>query len=131
MRGRLLLVLGGVALTAYLVVGPRFPKDQSVNVVLGNAAPDATEVTLRYTADGERDSARDVVLHFDEGKAPRVVHHEPRLADGPYVVAIEVRGPRGSLADERHVALHGDGSTSINLDSEPLRGVGSQASLKK
>ena len=93
-RGALLLV-GAVGAGAYFFLSPRFPKDQSVNVVLGDRAPQITEVTMRYTSE-DADSRRDVSFHFEKGKAPRVVHHEARLPDGDYVVTIEMRGVAGS-----------------------------------
>jgi len=115
-RSGSLLVLGAVGAAAYFFLAPRFPKDQSVNVVLGDSAPTVTAVELHYASASNEDLSRDVALHFDRGKAPRVVHHEARLPDGEYVVAIEVRSDHGTWKDERRVRLQG-GSTSIDVSS--------------
>lgn len=121
-RSGSLLFFGAVGVGAYFFLAPRFPRDQSVNVVLGDAAADVTDLSLHYSmnGDGDRDAARDVAMHFERGKAPRVVHHEARLADGEYVVAIEARGEGGdhigrAWSDERRIALRGGGSTSIDV----------------
>ncbi len=87
-----------------------------MNVVLGDVAPAVTDLALHYAPENDPESARDVSLHFDRGHAPRVVHHEARLVDGDYVVAIEVRGDGGkSWSDQRRVALRSGGSTSIDV----------------
>ncbi len=114
-RTGIIVVFGVVAAAVYFVMGPQFPKDQSVNVVLGDVAPEATEVSLRYTPPSDRTAARDVVMRFERGKAPRVVHHEARLADGPYLLAVEVRGTTGTLSEERRIELRGGGSTSVDV----------------
>jgi hypothetical protein len=115
-RSGSLLLFGAVGAGAYFFLAPRFPKDQSVNVVLGDVAPDVTDLALHYAPENDPESARDVSLHFDRGHAPRVVHHEARLVDGDYVVAIEVRGDDGkSWSDERRVAFRSGGSTSIDV----------------
>jgi hypothetical protein len=113
-----LLLFGALGLGAYFVLAPRFPKDQSVNVILGAAAPAVTEVSLRYTPekDGTGEASRAATMRFDRGKAPRVVHHEARLPDGDYVVAIEVRAD-DVKTKETHVHLQGGSSTSINVEA--------------
>ena len=112
-RAGALLLFAAVGLAAYFWLGPRFPKDQSVNVVLGDSAPDVTEVALSYTHDGE--PLREAVLHYAPGGAPRVVHHEPRLPDGEYVIGVRVKRRDGVFAKNRHVDLRSGGSTSITL----------------
>jgi|SRR5690348_12382079 len=116
-RSGSLMLIGAVGAAAYFLLAPRFPKDQSVNVVLGDASRDVTDVTLHYASGSSDDVSRDVTLHYDLGKAPRVVHHEARLPDGDYVVDVEVRTAHGSWNNERHVKLAG-GSTSIDV-AEP------------
>jgi hypothetical protein len=108
-----LLLLGALAAAAYVWLGPHVPKDQSVNVILGDSAPTVTEVALQYAANGE--PVREAVLRYELGRAPRVVHHEPRLPDGAYVVDVRVHGAHGVVDTERHVELHASGSTSITL----------------
>jgi hypothetical protein len=118
-RSGSLLLFGALGAGAYFLLAPRFPKDQSVNVVLGRAAPEVTDVTLHYGSASNDAVSREVALHFDHGKAPRVVHHEARLPDGEYVVAIEVKSDRGVWSDERRVRLSG-GSTSIDVSDHAL-----------
>lgn len=120
-RSGSLLLFGAFGAGAYFFLAPRFPKDQSVNVVLGDAAPSVTDVSLHYAIEDDPESSRDVTLHFDHGKAPRVVHHEARLVDGAYLLTIEVRGDGAhAWSDQRRVELRGGGSTSIDV-SERLR----------
>ena len=116
-RSGSLLVLGALGAGAWFVLAPRFPKDQSVNVILGDGARDVTDVRLHYTSASNDELSRDVALHFELGKAPRVVHHEARLPDGEYDVAIEVTRARGVWSDQRHLRLSG-GSTSIDVAGE-------------
>ena len=113
-RAGAMLLFGAVGVGAYFFLSPRFPKDQSVNVVLGDRAPQVTEVTMRYASDKEAVLRRDVSFHYDKGKAPRVVHHEARLPDGDYVVTIETRGD-DVLTKERRVHLEGGSTTQIEV----------------
>jgi hypothetical protein len=116
-RAGAMLLFGAVGVGAYFFLAPRFPKDQSVNVVLGDRAPQVTEVTMRYASQKDADLRRDVSFHFDKGKAPRVVHHEARLPDGDYLVTIEMRGAANGEDDvwtkERRVRLEGGSTTQI------------------
>jgi hypothetical protein len=65
---------------------------------------------------------REVAYRYEPGKAPRVVTHEPRLANGEYTVEIEIvaanegGSPPGvsTTRVRRHVVL-GGGVTSIEL----------------
>ena len=111
-RAGAMLLFGAVGVGAYFFLSPRFPKDQSVNVILGDRAASVTEVTMRYASEKDADLRRDVALHFDKGKAPRVVHHEARLPDGDYLVTIEVRGD-DVWTKERRVRLEGGSTTQI------------------
>lgn len=112
-RGGAMLLFAALGLAAYFWFAPGFPKDQSVNVVLGDSAPAVTEVALSYTREGE--PLREAVLRFDPGGAPRVVHHEPRLPDGEYVVGVRVKTARGLYQKDRRVDLRSAGSTSIDV----------------
>lgn len=112
-RGRrpILVIALVLALGGYFFLSPRLPKDQSVNVVLGDRAERVNDVTLRYTAEGEAETAREATFHFDH--APRVVHHDARLPNGDYTLAVELRG---QISDhvERRVSLSG-GSTNVDV----------------
>ena len=112
-RAGAMLLFGAVGAGAYFFLSPRFPKDQSVNVVLGDRAPGVTEVTMRYASQKDADLRRDVSFHFDKGKAPRVVHHEARLPDGDYVVTIEMRGGQDVWTKERRARLEGGSTVQI------------------
>ncbi len=109
-----LLVFAILGAALYFFLAPRWPKDQSVNVVLGDGASRVREVTLRYESAGDDAWSREATFLYDENKAPRVVHHAPRLPDGDYVVEIELQSDAGATTVSRNVALRG-GSTSIDV----------------
>jgi hypothetical protein len=102
------LALVAAAAAAYLVLGPKVPKDQTVHVVLGDASPRVTEVDVRYAPAGEQDFAREASFRYAEGAAPRIVTHSPRLADGEYAVEIELHTQKGHANVARRVKLEGD-----------------------
>jgi hypothetical protein len=107
-------------------------------VTLGDAASSVTEVSLRYAlADGARakearargddDEAtaaaattdgdawlRTATFHYERGKAPRVLRHEVRLADGDYAIEIELRAGEKRATIHRVGTLSGD---SLVLDA--------------
>jgi hypothetical protein len=60
--------------------------------------------------------AREATFRFPDGNAPRIVTHEPRLADGDYVVEIDIlsRFASHSTTFERRVTFQGN-TTSIDL----------------
>ncbi len=104
---RLPLVL--VALALAFALSRHWPTDQTLHIVLGDAAMLVGEVRVRYaeadsgaSAGGTRDWQREVSFHFADGRAPRVVSHAPRLASGDYDVEVEV-APRGGTAAPRAV----------------------------
>ena len=114
------VVLGGGALVAAYLAS-RSPRDQHVRLVLGGRAPDVTGVEIQYLAD-DGDLARDARLTFAAGQAPRVVSHEPQLADGDYRLRIDLDTREGRRTVERRVTL-GGGTTQLDLttvlDSRP------------
>jgi len=95
----------------------RWPRDQVVHYVLGDAAAHVRRVDARWAAgkDGD-DWAREASFRFTPGTAPRVVTHEPRLPDGDYTVEIELVDDGGHSRVRRRVTL-GGGVTSIDLES--------------
>jgi hypothetical protein len=115
-----------VAAGAFLMFGPKLPREQSVRIGLGDRAGEVRELVLRYrptAAAGEADKGdltdevlREVSFRYPKGEAPRVVRHAPRLADGDYVLEIEVvtHGSRASV--KRTVGLFG-GSTTVDIAS--------------
>jgi hypothetical protein len=121
---RRLLPLGIAAagIAVYLFLSSRGPTDQAIRIVLGDAAPQVTEVDARYVPAGDGTSSpqdsevlRAVTFHYAPGAAPRIVSHEPRLANGEYVVQMEFVLSEGRrLNVERRVMLQG-GSTSMDV----------------
>jgi hypothetical protein len=119
MRRRVPIVLFAVlGVGAYSYLAPKLPKEQTVNVVLGDAAPKVTDVTLRYVPSGEREAERVAELHF-AGVAPRIVRHDAQLRDGDYRVEIELRGDHARSQLSRNVTFRG-GSTSIDVSEAAL-----------
>jgi hypothetical protein len=115
------LVILGAAVAVYFTLAPRWPKTNVIHVVLGVASAEVDELRIGYApARGEKGSlmedwTRVASFRFPSGRAPRIVTHEPRLADGDYVVEIEiVKASRQSVTVDRRVTLQG-GSTSIDV----------------
>jgi hypothetical protein len=112
-RRLLPLVFLGVGATVYFSLLPKWPMEQRLRIALGDQAPRVEEVRVRC---GEgSDWAREVTFHYAKGQAPRIVAYEPRLANGDYLVEIEVKTDDARvLTTDRHLRLEG-GSTSIDL----------------
>ena len=108
----ILFLAGGALLASYLT--SKSPRDQHVSLVLGAAAPEVTQLEIQYEgADG--DLARAARMTFGAGGAPRVVSHEPQLADGDYRLRIDLDTARqGRRSVERRVTL-GGGTTQVDL----------------
>jgi hypothetical protein len=100
------LVLLAALAAMWLVFGRQVPHDQTVHLVLGSAAPRVTELSVGYAEAGrESEPAREATFHWAEGAAPRIVTHEPRLANGDYVVQIQLHARNGSASVTRRVKL--------------------------
>ncbi len=86
------------------------------------AAPHVEELDARWAPEhGEADEpgreswAREVTFRYAPGQAPRIVTHEPRLADGDYLVEVELVADNDQTSIVRkHVTLSG-GVTQIEL----------------
>jgi hypothetical protein len=121
-RKRLLRFLLLAAALAVAMILARWPKEQTVHYVLGDGAARVAEVDARW-AEGRssEDWAREATFRYAPGQAPRIVTHEPRLADGDYTVEIEIASASDSRnVVRRNVTLSASGSTSIDLaDSVP------------
>jgi hypothetical protein len=123
LRRRLALaVLLAAAIALYLTLSPRWPKDQVLHVVLGDAAPRVTEVRVRYAdaTSSAEDWTREVTFRYALNSAPRVVTHETRLPDGDYVVEIDVTSSTNRTTTRRRATLHG-GTTSLDVSEEVAR----------
>jgi hypothetical protein len=114
---RLFLVGAVAVLVASFARG--FPRAQTVHYVLGDGAPRVEEIDARW-AQGRRsdDGAfmRAASFHYAPGQAPRVITHEPKLADGDYTVEIDIVANRERRTVTREVVL-GGGTTNIELAS--------------
>lgn len=113
------VVLVAALLSFWLVLGRKVPADQVVHVVLGDASPRITEVRLRYAPQGDAEFTREATFHYDAGKAPRVVTHEPRLAGGDYTVEIELMVGNDRALVQRKVKLEGNPVSVDIRDSLP------------
>lgn len=110
-----------------------WPTDQTLRIVLGDAAPRVEEVRVRYAepTGGHDDWEREVTFHYAPGLAPRIVSHEPRLVSGEYDVEVEITlTPRPldptfvrTVTEARRVTLRG-GTTSIDVSQRALGGGG-------
>jgi hypothetical protein len=120
------LVFVGLGALIYFSLAAKWPTEQRLHLALGDRALRVVEVRVRCggtTADGNRakgdDWAAEVMFHYAKGQAPRIVSYEPRLANGEYLVEIEVTTDEGRvLTTDRRVRLLG-GTTSIDLSTEP------------
>jgi hypothetical protein len=113
------VVLGGGALIAAYLAS-RSPHEQHVNLVLGAAADQVTGLEVQYVApDG--DVVRTTRMTFEQGRAPRVVSHQPELTDGDYRLRIDLDTREGRRSVERRVTLHGSGGGTTQVDLSQLR----------
>ncbi|HLK38234.1 MAG TPA: hypothetical protein VKU41_15835 [Polyangiaceae bacterium] len=136
-RSRALLLAGAVvAAVAAPSVLRGLPEEQTIHYRLGDAAASVRELDARWKEDrGSEDWTREVSFRYAPKTAPRVVTHEPRLADGNYTVQIEIvaetagnkSGAPSELSRvvERHVTLGGGSVTTIELAAAvPRAGAG-------
>ncbi len=106
-----------VAMGLYFFFSPRLPKDQTIEIVLGDAAAKVVAVRLTYEDPGSSWTS-EIELNYPKKSAPRVVHHAPHMPDGDYRLAIDVTGAAGGAHVDRRVVLRG-GTTSVDV-SEAL-----------
>ena len=115
-RPRRSLLKFGVLAVGLLIAGyfsHKAPRDQHVKLVLGDRAGDVLGLEIQYIGESG-DLARDARMAFEPGGAPRVVSHEPHLADGDYGLRIDLDTREGRRSTERRVTL-GGGSTQVDL----------------
>ena len=103
----------GILVTTYLA--KRGPHEQHVRFMLGESALEVTGLEVQYV-DADGDVAREARLAFDQGKAPRVVPHEPELPDGAYKIKADLLTRERRVSVERSVTLSG-GSTQVDLSA--------------
>jgi hypothetical protein len=108
---KFVLLAAGLLVAAYF--GAKSPRDQHVTLVLGPAADRVTGLEIQYIA-ADGDLARAARMTFEPGAAPRVVSHEPKLADGDYGLRIDLDTREGRRSTERRVTL-GGGTTQVDL----------------
>jgi hypothetical protein len=107
----------GLGIALYLVLSPKAPNDQRLRLRLGDTAPGVSELRVRSRSAGSVDGdwEREVTFHYAKGQAPRIVSYEPRLANGDYLVEIELKTDDSpALVTDRRVKLEGN-STTIDL----------------
>lgn len=126
-RRGITLLFAALGLGAVFYLSPGVPRDQTVEIVLGDRAAKVRALELHYasasaapteTLDG--DWTREASFRYGQGVSPpRVVHHELRLPDGDYVVAIDLFVGIGDATEKttlvRNVRLDAGGSTSIDV----------------
>jgi hypothetical protein len=110
-RGAIVVLAAGVALAAWVALGPNAPKDNTVRLVLGDKSAEVTELDLRYS-DGD-EVVRDATLRYPEG-APRVVSHEVRIKTGEYRLEVVAKSKSGPKTLDRRLRLEG-GTTQVDL----------------
>ena len=125
-RRVILPLFAAVVLGLYFLFAPRLPREQVVEVVLGDAAPKVTEVRLAYD-DSSHDWSSEVDLSFEGKPAPRVVHHESQMPDGAYKLTIDVTGRDRGTHLERNVTLAG-GTISVDVSEAITAALGQGAS---
>ncbi len=107
----LVALAAGLGLALYL--GGKAPREQHVKIVVGNAAPSVVGLEVQYLA-GDGELARSARMTFSPGTAPRVIAHDPELADGDYRLRIDVDMRVDRRSVERRVTL-GGGTTQVDL----------------
>ena len=116
-----LLVVGLVV--GVLALAPKLPHDQTLRIDLGDSSKITDALTVRWAPQSKNPSIEDwtgeVTFQYGKNAAPRVVQQETRLADGDYVVEIEVSTEGGRAVTDRVVALRG-GATTIDVASLAL-----------
>lgn len=119
--GQIVVVLALLAVALYL--GRLWPREQTFRFVLGDSAPDVSELTVRYaTAAGEEAEDWTNEARFSYAPpaqpAPRVASHIVSLANGDYTVEIDltvhVADTNRRNTVRRRVTLSG-GTTQIDL----------------
>ena len=98
-----------------MFLAARAPREQHVKLVLGDFAPRVMSLELQYV-DAEGALARDARFSYSAAGAPRVVSHEPQLADADYRLRIDIDTREGRRSVERRVTL-GGGTTQVDLAS--------------
>ncbi len=119
------LALGTAGFVAYLVTAPQVPHTQTVHYVLGDSAPRVDELRVRYAPytvaakhdEMAEDWTREVAFRFADGGAPRIVTHEPRLANGDYVVEVEIVSRAHANTTGRSRASLAGEPTSIDVST--------------
>ena len=112
------MLLVAAAVGAYRIVGPAMPNDQSIHVIVGDAASRVTELRLRYAdanSSAEPSWLREVSFAFPGGAPTRVITHQPRLPDGKYALEIELTARNDRAVVKREVTLGGAGG-AVSVD---------------
>lgn len=117
--GSLVFLVVGLGIAYWL--GQNGPQEQHVHVILNERAPLVTGVAIQYvTANG--DVANETAFHYDPGKAPRIVSHEPKIPAGDYKLRVDVdsAAPDAGVSRksvEKQVKLSG-GSAQVDVSRD-------------
>jgi hypothetical protein len=114
-------LLGGAVLVSAALCARGWPKNREVHYLLGSRARSVIELDAAWSDEATGEDLREASFRYERGRAPRVVVHEPSLADGRYAVAITVvtadeSGTRQSTRVVEHVDLAAE---SVSLDLAP------------
>jgi hypothetical protein len=102
------------AIAAAGTLGPRWPHDQVLRYDLGDAASRVERLDVRLSPGTTDEVAREASFRYAVGRAPRLVTHEPRLANGDYTVEVDITAAGRQAATHRRVTLSG-GTTTLDL----------------
>jgi hypothetical protein len=105
------------AAAAGATLAPRWPKPQVIRYELGDAAQRVEQLDARWAEQGAgAEWTREASFRYAVGRAPRVVTHEPRLADGDYTAEVEIVADGRRTVVRRRVTLAG-GVTTLDLEA--------------
>lgn len=111
------LLVAGVGLALFALLGPKLPRDQRLRVPLGDARPKVREARIAWaTTDGE--PLREASFSFPPGQAPEALIHELRLPDGDYDVDVEIVLMEGRTASRKRVTVSG-ATTTLDVSFRP------------
>ena len=101
------------------------PRDQTLRIDLGDSSKITTALTLRWEAKRAakksdpdvEDWTGEVTFRYEKNAAPRVIEHQAHLADGDYVVEIELITEGGGAVTTRKIIALSGGSTTIDVSN--------------
>lgn len=99
------------AVGIFLVMSRVWPREQTIHVILGEAAPRVEEVELSFipagAAEDDDSRARRISLHYPAHDAPQAITQAPKLANGDWLIELAVMVPGDSIVVHRRLKLEG------------------------